>query len=150
MPKICLREGCNKNVFSNGYCKNDQYLRKDEKYLTPKNKLKKLTPIKSNNKPIKKFSDKYQKEVNKYNSDNPQWKLDNPFCKYPGCNRPTVDCHHSYARGKYINDKRFMIPLCREHHDECKLLPKKALELGLIYLRSAGVPKINKLTGEKF
>lgn len=148
MAKTCLH--CDRPVFSNKCCKFHQILREDDKYLAQKNKVKKVTPIKSSGKPIKKFTPKYQKEVNKYNSNVTQWKLDNPVCKYPGCNKPTEDCHHSYSRGKYINDKRFMIPLCREHHDECKLFPKKALELGLIYLRSAGIPKFNKLTGEDF
>lgn len=38
------------------------------------------------------------------------------------CNSPFMcDLHHKMGRGKYLDDERFFMTLCREHHDwvEC-------------------------------
>lgn len=128
MAKTCLH--CDRPVFSNKCCKFHQRLRDDAKYISQKNKVKKVTPIKSSGKPIKKFSTKYQKEVNKYNNRVKEWKLENPDCKVPGCNQPTTDNHHKMGRGKYLNDERYWFPTCREHHNWIENNPIQAKEMG--------------------
>jgi len=37
-------------------------------------------------------------------------------CKIPNCGQEAVDLHHTMGRGKYLNDPRFLIPLCRMCH----------------------------------
>ena len=123
MPKICQREGCNKKVFSNGYCKNDQYLRQDEKYLTQKNKPKSLTPIKSNNKPIKKVSDTLKKNLAIYKPRRDKYMEDHPVCEaqLEGCTYYSTDLHHSHKFGRLgelLYDVKFFRALCRNCHNK--------------------------------
>jgi hypothetical protein len=44
MPKTCLANFCNRDVFSHGYCQKHSYLRTDDKYLKQKNKKRHIYP----------------------------------------------------------------------------------------------------------
>lgn len=126
--KKCKREGCKKSADSNGYCWGDQYLRTDERWLR-KQEEKKAKPKKVY--VIPKTSKKKESELRKYNARVKVWKEENPVCKYPGCNKATVDNHHQKGRGKYLMDERYWFPTCREHHDWAEANPIEAKEIGM-------------------
>lgn len=137
MAKICLCPGCNNPRFSGGYCRKlaHQKLRTDEKYLKQQAAIAKKKKEKPP-KPIPKESPHQKKRNRQYSKDLPGWKEANPFCAFPGCKKPTDDCHHIIGRGIHTNNKSKMIPLCRPHHDLCKDQPKLAMDIGLIETRT--------------
>ena len=133
--KTCKHPDCGLPLFSGGYCKLawHQTLRTDEKYL--KAQAKRKEKARQPRQPIRKESKKQGAANRKYSRELPGWKEENSICVYPGCECEAVDCHHSGGRGILINNKKFMIPLCRLHHDMCKMEPKRARELKLIFSR---------------
>ncbi len=131
--KVCLCDGCTLDVWSHKYCKKHQYLRTDEKWL--KTKQKQSEKAKQPRKAIAKASPKYAKELAKYSRENPGWKKENSICAVPGCGQATTDSHHAAGRGALLNDRRFILPLCKPHHDLCKDMPEVAEEAGLILTR---------------
>lgn len=128
MPKPCKRPGCWKPRFSGEYCKDDQNLRTDERYLK-KQQQKAEKPRKIYQ--IPKASKKHESELRKYNARVKVWKLENPVCKFPGCNKATVDNHHQMGRGKYLMDERYWFPTCRAHHDWAEQNPIEAKKIGM-------------------
>ena len=142
--KHCKAPSCKRPSFSHGYCAdmNHQALRTDEAYL----RKKAAQQVKEKEKrgkrvPVRKVSKKRANQLAQYSKRMPQWKLEHPVCEYPGCEAPTVDLHHAYARdNEHLNDEKFWIALCRHHHELMKLESTKSLVMGLIYLRSAKKP----------
>lgn len=55
-----------------------------------------------------------------------------PVCQFPGCNKKSVDTHHSEGRnGKNYLNKKKLKALCRAHHIFCELNPKLAKTMNL-------------------
>jgi len=134
MPKKCLADNCSYNVFSNGYCRSHQHCRSDSKYLSQKNKPKKLTPIKSNNKPIKKVSKKMQSELSIYRPIRDKFLEDNPECeaKLAGCTFFATEVHHPAGRlGKLLYDITNMKSVCHNCHHIAEINPILAKKLNL-------------------
>lgn len=114
MPKQCKAEGCRNNVFSHGYCRKHQHLRKDDKYKKQLeahrdtfNKGKGFTPnTKKKGQNIKPVSKKRQKKVNIYRKTKPEfieYKKDNNeyrcvFCGQAFDKEETPDLHHLIGR----------------------------------------------------
>lgn len=47
-----------------------------------------------------------------------EYKKDHPYCEFKGCDEPTDDVHHRAGScGVLIYEKKFMLSLCRPHHD---------------------------------
>ena len=86
-------------------------------------------------KPVLKQSTKTRAKRDLYNREAKKWKAltENSTCRFPGCKKPTTDVHHSRGRaGSLLLDKRFWIPLCREHHDWVGVNMGAARKLGLL------------------
>lgn len=136
--KICLCDGCTKVVWGGGYCEWHQWMRK-KKDKPPAKVYARMKPkvvLKKVAKPINKVSKKQAERNRKYADRLPGWKGENPICIFPGCGKPTTDCHHIIGRGIHTNNEKFWLPLCRPHHDICKENPKLAKEMKLIETRT--------------
>lgn len=59
---------------------------------------------------------------------------ENPICMWPGCNAPSVECHHSEGRGAKTTLKiESFRALCSEHHHQgVHAHPNEARKLGLL------------------
>lgn len=124
MPKICLKEGCNYNVFGKGYCKIHQYLRTDKK-KSEKKKVKRMRP----------FSKKRGEELDEYYSLRDKYLEEHEFCEVRGCNNKTTNLHHKKGRsGKLLTDVRYFMACCSECHPKKIHMedPKWARENGYI------------------
>lgn len=132
MAKTCLH--CDRPIFSNKCCKVHSYLRTDDKYLSQKNKVKKVTPIKSSSKPIKKVSDKLKINLSIYRPIRDKFLEENEECeaKLPGCTFFATEVHHPSGRlGKLLYDINNMKGLCHNCHVTCENFPNLAKSLGL-------------------
>ena len=79
---------------------------------------------------INQKSDKRKVEEKEYLIIKAEVLKENPICQWPGCNKKSVDCHHSGGRvGKNYLDKKKMKALCRGHHVFAELNPKIAKEM---------------------
>jgi hypothetical protein len=87
-------------------------------------------------KSIQKFSKKYAQQVAEYSKRVKEWKEENPICAFPGCGRPTEDCHHAAGRGKNLLKEEFWVPFCRTHHEYCENHPDDSRELGFTVSRN--------------
>lgn len=101
---------------------------------------------KEKNKPskIKPRSDKRAKQERQYlNHDRKEYLAENPFCKFKGCGLEATDIHHMRGKiGKRLNDKRFFLGLCREHHSYIEVRPNFAKANGYSLGR---LSKINEM-----
>lgn len=133
MAKQCKREGCNRTVFSDGYCKSDQYLspKWQAKQKTSIHTIKR-TPIRKKVYRIKSLSYKRKKEVDLYNTyTRPLFfsNSKNRVCRR--CSKESTDIHHSQGKiGSLLNDMDYFIPLCRECHTWVEEHPKQAKQEG--------------------
>ena len=136
MAKPCDYPGCNKPRFGGNYCslRAHQLRRTDSQWLRriAKEQENKKEPKKA----IPKESKKQAARNRQYTKELPKWKEDNPICCFPDCGKQTNDCHHVIGKGIHTNNKNYMIPLCREHHDLCKMQSDLAFKLGLIETRT--------------
>jgi hypothetical protein len=81
-------------------------------------------PIKSPKKRsgLKRVSDKMRHSLRIYAALKKAWFLAHPKCQFvltPGASCGEiegVDVHHARGRGKYLNDIRTWVTLCRRHH----------------------------------
>lgn len=139
MPQIgkcpACPSGTRDRILINGRCaahEGDNSPLPDRSPETPeKAQNKPRKPLPKPTKPINKVSPKQKKLNSEYGTAVALWKKENPVCNFPGCDKPTEDCHHSRGRGKYLMDKSTWIPLCRGHHLFIESHPQKAKELGL-------------------
>lgn len=94
-----------------------------------------VTPlIFSKQTPINKRSKKRAAQERKYNKLAAELKKlpENEICQWPGCEAPTVDCHHSGGKvGDLLLDQTKFIFLCRLHHIHAELNPIEAKEVGV-------------------
>ena len=134
--KLCKSPGCARPAFSHEYCdrRGHQLLRSDSSFVRAEERreAKKKEP----KKPVNKVSAKQKVRNDLYSSELPGWREENPRCCYPDCWKPTEHCHHVIGRGIHTNNKKYMLPMCSEHHDICKMNPKLAVELRLIETRT--------------
>jgi hypothetical protein len=55
-----------------------------------------------------------------------------PVCEITGCGEKSVDLHHRMKRGKYLNDPRYFLAVCRPCHDRCHRNPAWARANGYL------------------
>lgn len=136
MPKKCKIEGCKYDSRIRGYCASHTYLdpvtikKKEQALEKLKNKPKKKYTIKKSSTPIKKLGNTRKKEYEQYYNQTLPEFFSNPkntVCKV--CGRSPVDPHHTRGKvGSLLNDLRYLIPLCREHHRKAEENPSWAKE----------------------
>lgn len=136
MAKTCLY--CDRPVFSNKCCKYCQHRRTDYKYLSQKNKVKKVSPIKSSSKPIKKVSDTMKKNLAIYKPRRDKYMEEHPVCeaKLPGCTYISNDLHHIDGReGEKLYDVSMWMSCCRNCHSYIHGHDKECAKLGFIIVK---------------
>jgi hypothetical protein len=107
MAKVCNKEGCDYPVFSKGYCKAHQYLRKDYKQPSPVRK------------PIKRISDKRKAKNALYKVAREIFLQKNRVCQVCN-NRKSTEIHHTYSgkdRDKYFLDESTWLAVDRICHN---------------------------------
>jgi hypothetical protein len=89
--------------------------------------------------PLRRVGKKLGKSLQIYHrATKPLWLAIHPQCQFsmiPGAScgsRWNVDVHHKMRRGKYLNDFRYLVTLCREHHDWVESNKKRARQMKLI------------------
>lgn len=120
MPKQCSVDGCENNVFSNGFCKFHQYKRK---LATKKRREYKYTKAKQ--KAIKTVSDKRKTQLKLYEQAKQEkiseLKAENKWscfiCGVPFGEEEIVDCHHTKDREEgSVFDKKYLVFVHRHCH----------------------------------
>jgi len=105
MAKECLKEGCDNPVFSNGYCRYDQHLRTDDKWLRALEKKKLKGRDKQTARAVKRNSYIIPKQSAKMIARNAQYRpirdkylRENPVCEVHDCENPSTNPHHKMGR----------------------------------------------------
>lgn len=150
MAKTCLCEGCNRPVFSHGYCSlfYHQAMRTDQKWLDSlaKQNAKQFTPIAKVSKKklaendgnlfkatrIKPLGKSRAADYRIYIPIRDKFLDEHEECeaKLPGCTWKSVDVHHPAGKiGKLLYDVNNMLAVCRLCHDWCEDHPEKAKEM---------------------
>tara|TARA_R110000850_G_scaffold191133_1_gene317913 strand:+ start:40 stop:417 length:378 start_codon:yes stop_codon:yes gene_type:complete len=124
MPKTCNSDECNNPRFSNGFCRNHQNERTDDKWMN-----KSRIAIRKSIKPI---SDKKSKELAIYRVNRDKFMDENPICQYGNCKREVNDLHHKAGRGIELTNVKNFMSVCREHHTYIHLHPKESRSLGYL------------------
>ncbi len=85
--------------------------------------------------PLRKMSKAKMKEHRKYILARARW-LPGKFCEMPGsipCVNHADDVHHMNRRsGEMLNDQRFWLAVCRQHHHWIETNKREARQMGLI------------------
>jgi hypothetical protein len=97
------------------------------------------------NKPtrIKPRNAKRAKQERQYlQHDRKEYLAENPFCKFNGCGREATEIHHMRGRlGAMLNNKKWFLGLCNEHHRYVELNPNFAKANGYSKSRLAPLNK---------
>jgi len=65
-----------------------------------------------------------------YSSLAKQFKLDHPICQVSYCTNESSDVHHKKGRGRYLNEVKFFLSVCRKCHNKIEENPIWAKEMG--------------------
>jgi hypothetical protein len=83
---------------------------------------------------LRKVSKARARELKAYATMRQMFLRKNPFCEFDAmCLRHSVDIHHIRGRrGNLLTDERYLMAICREHHDWIHSNSRKAREMGLL------------------
>lgn len=148
MPKTCEWEGCCRNQFSKGYCKDHWRIKygkpikkiSDKKASQPKEykKRKKINPI----------SAKKKSEDAIYRIKRLAFLRDNPYCVLckmlgiEGCTIIATDVHHTRGHGIFYLDETTWLAACRHGHEYERVNSKKAYKAKVTKTRIVPVEQI--------
>jgi len=122
MPKICQKTSCDRFVFSHGYCKVHQYLRKDDKWVKQLQKRKQAgTNSRStqSGRSVLPSVSKKQQIINNKIHDNKQdlIRANGQTCFF--CGGFANDYMHIFPKSlfpEYVTEKWNGVLSCRDHH----------------------------------
>ena len=112
--------------------------RNSNKDSKPNGKQKRINPV----------SEKRAKQVRQYNKEVKEWKKDKSCAL---CGAVPVDCHHQLGKeNELLLDRRFWLPLCRDHHRYFTDNSREAIELGISLPRNSTTVIINDIKPYRF
>jgi hypothetical protein len=121
MAKKCTVEECNYPVFSRGYCKIHQRLRKDKKPKAIKSVSDKMAVM------LKVYKEKREKFLERY-----------PKCQagIEGCTKYSSQVHHRRGRlGELLINTEYFLAVCYSCHHYIEMHPLEAKEKGWSLMR---------------
>lgn len=96
-----------------------------------KQKKESVSKLKNRVKIKPRSSKRAKEEYQYYTFDRPEYLLEHPVCEFEGCLCEANQIHHRKGRdGKLLNNKKFFMAICPDHHHWVENHPEESKEKG--------------------